>query len=144
MKKSGWFAVSAAAASATVVSYSSSSSLIFSCTSKLQFSNQEHFSSAEQAASSSQNSGSTDKFAPSPTSACVLSSDLYNSSSARGGSANDPNNERADNIFCDDDRLKNLVGNFRAGQMDLPFPTSIVYARKHDILHQKRQFCSQR
>ncbi|XP_030462437.1 uncharacterized protein LOC115682368 [Syzygium oleosum] len=64
MKKSGWFAVSAAAASATVVSYSSSSSLIFSCTSKLQFSNQEHVSSADQAASCSQNSGSADKFAP--------------------------------------------------------------------------------
>ncbi|KAL3754615.1 hypothetical protein ACJRO7_001807 [Eucalyptus globulus] len=62
MKKSGLFAVSAAAASATAIS--SSSSLNFSCTSKLQFPNQEHVSSTEQAASSSQNSGSADKFAP--------------------------------------------------------------------------------
>ncbi|XP_010051926.3 uncharacterized protein LOC104440686 [Eucalyptus grandis] len=61
MKKSGLFAVSAAAASATAIS--SSSSLNFSCTSKLQFPNQEHVSSTEQAASS-QNSGSADKFAP--------------------------------------------------------------------------------
>ncbi|KAI3439852.1 uncharacterized protein J3R85_004258 [Psidium guajava] len=61
MKKSGLFAVSAAAASAAVVS---SSSLNFSCTSKLQFSKQEHVSSTKQAAASSQNSGSADKFAP--------------------------------------------------------------------------------
>ncbi|KAF8043300.1 hypothetical protein BT93_A1593 [Corymbia citriodora subsp. variegata] len=63
MKKSKLFAVSAAAASATAISSSSSSSG-FSCTSKLQFPNQEHVSGTEQSASSSQNSGPADKFAP--------------------------------------------------------------------------------